>query len=449
MIFTCLLTVEVNLKMMRDTDPISWENERGDNVPIQTLENYIREKLNTLPPSSDEPCIYRVPEILRRASESTYSPQLVSIGPFHRDNRSLGKMDVHKWKYLKTYLNRFHEINLLSCLESLRELEGRTRQCYAECINLSSNQFLEMMLLDGVFIIMFLLKFYSPEIRENDPIINTMWMISALQHDMILLENQLPFFVLEHLFSLAPVSSQYSNFFDLAIDFIKDLVKQNTTLGTKIDRFEVKHILDLLRSYCIPSSSPRFNNEPYSRHSMTELHDVGVKFKAGVSGSSFLLDVKFTNGVLEIQPLPIQDRTESFFRNLIALEQCHYPKFAYVTGYALFMDYLINTPKDAGLLIDNEIIKNYLGSHEDVSAFINNLSKDVVLDNTSTYFSKYYQGLDAYCKKRRHKWSTSLRRTYYGSPITIISSIAAGLLLGLTIIQAVCSLISLKYAKKS
>ncbi|KAF8389500.1 hypothetical protein HHK36_026195 [Tetracentron sinense] len=446
MIFTCLLTVEVNLKMMRDTDPISWENERGDNVPIQTLEESIRKKWNALPALSDEPCIYRVPEILRRVSESAYSPQLVSIGPFNRGNGSLVKMDVHKLRYLKTFLDhRCHGISLRFCLDGLRELEASARQCYAELISLNSDQFVEMMLLDGVFIIMFLLKFYSPERRDKDPIINTMWMICALQHDMILLENQLPFFVLEYLFRLMSVSNQYSNIFDLIIDFLKDLVKENTTLGTNIDRFKVKHILDLLRSCCIPSSFQHpSNNEPYSRHSVTEIHDVGVKFKAGVSGSSCLLDVKFSNGVLEIQPLPIQDRTESFFRNLIALEQCHYPRSAYVTGYALFMDYLINTPKDAGLLIDHEIIKNYLGSHEDVSALINNLSKHVVLDNTSSYFPRYYQELNEYCKGRRHKWSTSLRRTYYGSPITIISSIAAILLLCLTIIQTICSIISVK-----
>ncbi|KAF8389508.1 hypothetical protein HHK36_026203 [Tetracentron sinense] len=248
--------------------------------------------------------------------------------------------------YLKTYLHQYHKINLQSCLENLRRLEGRARQCYVERISLNSNQFVEMMLFDGVFIIMFLLKFYSPERQDNDPI-NTMWMIAALQHDMILLENQLLFFVLEHLFSLVPVSNHYFNFFDLTIDFLKDLVKENTTLGT-INKFGVKHILDLLRSCYIPSSSPCFNNEPYSKFSVTELNDISVKFKARVSVSSCLLDVNFTEGVLEIQPLFIEDRTKFFFQNLIALKQCHYPKASYVTSYALFMNYLVNTPKDAG-----------------------------------------------------------------------------------------------------
>ncbi|KAF8393835.1 hypothetical protein HHK36_020033 [Tetracentron sinense] len=445
-------------KLQQANGPINGESGREYSVSIPSLEDSIREKLNTLPPSLDELCIYRVSEILRKASESSYSPQLVSIGPFHRDNKNLGKMDVHKRRYLKTYLDSYCQINLQSCLQNLRDLEGRTRKCYVEHISLNSDQFVEMMLFDGVFIIMFLLKFYSPEIGDEDPIIKNMSMSGAIQYDMILLENQLPFFVLDHLFSLAQVSGQYSNFFQLTIELLRDLVKENTIQGGNIDGSQVKHILDLLRSCCIPSSLRPIRNVPYSRHStvtelhysrlsVTELHDVGVKFKAGVSGSSCLLDVKFTNGVLKIQPLRIQDRTESLFRNLIALEQCHYPESAYVTGYALFMGYLINTPKDAGILIDHEIIKNYLGNHEDVSTFINNLSKHVVLDNTSSYFE--YQELDEYCKKSLHRWSTSFRRTYYGSPIIIISTIAAILLLGLTVIQAICSIISVKVPKKS
>ncbi|KAF8393833.1 hypothetical protein HHK36_020031 [Tetracentron sinense] len=392
-------------KLQQANGPINGESGREYSVSIPSLEDSIREKLNTLPPSLDELCIYRVSEILRKASESSYSPQLVSIGPFHRDNKNLGKMDVHKRRYLKTYLDSYCQINLQSCLQNLRDLEGRTRKCYVEHISLNSDQFVEMMLFDGVFIIMFLLKFYSPEIGDEDPIIKNMSMSGAIQYDMILLENQLPFFVLDHLFSLA----------------------QNTIQGGNIDGSQVKHILDLLRSCCIPSSLRPIHNVPYSRHStvtelhysrlsVTELHDVGVK-------------------------------TESLFRNLIALEQCHYPESAYVTGYALFMGYLINTPKVAGILIDHEIIKNYLGNHEDVSTFINNLSKHVVLDNTSSYFE--YQELDEYCKKSLHRWSTYFRRTYYGSPIIIISTIAAILLLGLTVIQAICSIISVKVPKKS
>ncbi|KAF8369430.1 hypothetical protein HHK36_032559 [Tetracentron sinense] len=443
------VTLEVDLKKMDDNGTISGENEKGDSVYIQILANSIRKNLMIVPPLSSETCIYRVPDDLRRISESAYTPQLVSIGPFHRDNGSLRKMDLHKRSYLQTYLDLYPEIQLESCLEDLWGLEERARQCYAERINLNKFQFVEMMLLDSFFIIMFLIKSYSPERWDNDPILGNMWMPLIIQNDMILLENQLPFFVLEQLFNLVSISNQqytYPNLFDLTIHVLCGFV--NMTNPSTIDRSEVKHILDLLRRCCIPfplspTEAPQDVSTSKVRYSVTELHDASVKFKAGVSESSCLLDLKFTDGVLEIQPLFIEGRTNSFFRNLIALEQCHYPNFAYVTCFAIFMDYLINTPNDAGLLIRYEIIENYLGDREEVSRFINNLSKDVTSDDETSYFSGDYMRLDAYCKNHRHKWMASLRRDYFYSPWAIISFIAAVLLIILTLIQTVCSLISL------
>ncbi|KAF8389057.1 hypothetical protein HHK36_025742 [Tetracentron sinense] len=433
-------------KRMEDISDKSGENELEYSVSIKILADSIRENLNPLLPLSYESCIYRVPKVLRRVSESAYTPKLVSLGPFHRDNEILGKMNVHKQKYLKTYLDWYPEIKLESCLESLRGIEGRARQCYAEFINLNSFQFVEMMLLDGFFIIVFLIKFYSPERRGSDPIFDTMWMSWVIEHDMILLENQLPFFVLEHLFNLAPVSRQddtYPDLFDMTIQVFQGLVEKNTTPNI-IDRSEVKHILDLLRCCCIPlspSESPQVDRTSKGRYSVAELHNAGVKFKAGVSGSSCLLDAKFAGGVLEIQPLCIEDRTEPFFRNLIAFEQFHYPNQAYVTSYAVFLDNLINTPKDADLLIHHDIIENCLGDHKEATHSIKNLSKAILADGS--YFSRDYAKLDAYCNKRRHKWMTSLRRTYLHSPWAIISFIATVFLIILTLMQAICSIISL------
>ncbi|KAF8399252.1 hypothetical protein HHK36_015117 [Tetracentron sinense] len=306
-----------------------------------------------------------------------------------------------------------------------------------------------MMLLDGFFIIVYIMKSYLPERWANEPIFGNMWMPSIIEHDMILLENQLLFFVLEHLFNLAPASNHhytYPNLFDLTICAMSGFVNMTKTPRT-IDRSKVKHILDLLRSCCIPlplSPTKSLQDDLTSKRlSVTELHNARVKFKVGVSKSSCLLDLKFTNGVLEIQPLFIEGRTEPFFRNLIALEQCHYPTFAHVTCYAVFMDYLINIPKDAGLLIHHEIIENYLGDREEISRFINNLFKDIASDDQSSYFSGDYARLNAYCKMHRHKWMTSLRRDYFSSPWEIISFLADVLLLILTLIQSVCSLISL------
>ncbi|KAF8389069.1 hypothetical protein HHK36_025754 [Tetracentron sinense] len=108
-------------------------------------------------------------------------------------------MEEHKWRYLYAFLSLEHAKPLEDYVTALRELEHRARDCYAETIKLSSDEFVKMMLLNGCFIIVFLLRYMFPKHRDHgrDPIFDTMWMFDALRIDMILLENQLPFFVLE------------------------------------------------------------------------------------------------------------------------------------------------------------------------------------------------------------------------------------------------------------
>ncbi|KAM7465788.1 hypothetical protein LguiB_013350 [Lonicera macranthoides] len=86
-------------------------------------------------------------------------------------------------------------------------------------------------------------------------------------------------------------------------------------------------------------------------------------------------DIKFKNGVMRISPLTIEDRTESFFRNLIAYEQySDNTQFKLVTDYVKVMDYLINSPKDVELLCRHGIIDNWLGDAEAVFAIFNKIT---------------------------------------------------------------------------
>ena len=39
--------------------------------------------------------------------------------------------------------------------------------------------------------------------------------------------------------------------------------------------------------------------------------------------------------------LEVHDKTEGIFRNLMALEQCHYPFEAYICNYMALLDFLI------------------------------------------------------------------------------------------------------------
>jgi hypothetical protein len=125
----------------------------ADHVSIR-----IHEKLVGLTPNAPECCIFRVHTQLRKVNEKAYEPQLLAIGPYHRGKDDLRLMEEHKLRYLQLLLQRRNESSVETYIKAMRELEERAREFYAEPISLTSDEFVEMMLLDGFFIIELLRK---------------------------------------------------------------------------------------------------------------------------------------------------------------------------------------------------------------------------------------------------------------------------------------------------
>ena len=54
---------------------------------------------------SEQCRIYKVPNPLRKENEEAYTPQVVSIGPFHHKNEKLKAMEKHKERYFRSFCN--------------------------------------------------------------------------------------------------------------------------------------------------------------------------------------------------------------------------------------------------------------------------------------------------------------------------------------------------------
>ncbi|KAB2628458.1 hypothetical protein D8674_033253 [Pyrus ussuriensis x Pyrus communis] len=64
-------------------------------------------------------------------------------------------------------------------------------------------EFLHMMILDGCFLVQIVRKFVNKEQRDiNDPVFNMDCMFQYICHDLLLLENQIPWFVLQYIYEL-------------------------------------------------------------------------------------------------------------------------------------------------------------------------------------------------------------------------------------------------------
>lgn len=412
--------------------------------PNDQVVTSIKEMLEGLVPLSPKCCIYNVPEKLSKLNGEAYKPRAVSIGPLHRGQKSLQIMENHKLRYLRSFLFRT-SVSLEDYVKLVRTWEVKARDCYAKTIDLSSDEYVKMLAVDGGFVVELLLKSYFRQFTDKrDHIFYRPRMIDDVARDMILLENQIPLFVLEGLLSLVYYSNQEENpsILDLTHEHFKNLLNINKFPYT-LQRTGIEHFLDFLR-FCYLPSSPREWRKSSSTirfsPTATRLHDAGIKFKVGES--SCLLDIKFTEGVLEMPHFEIDDLTETLFRNLIAFEQCHYAD-RYIIQYMALISSMIQTPKDAELLIHHGIITSRLGSDEDLSALFNNICKEVVFGH-NLYFFDMCENLNAYCRTPWNKWKATLKRDYFNTPWAIVSIIAAIVLLILTFIQAVCSVISLK-----
>lgn len=394
-------------------------------------------------------CIFRVPQSLVEINEKAYKPRIVSIGPYHHGQEHLMMIEEHKWRFLRHLLSRKQDPSgtLSLCFRAVANLEMNIRECYSETNESTSHDFVEMMVLDGCFIIELFCKFTRLVDKDpNDPIFKMNWIIPFLMRDLLKLENQIPFRVLQSLFDILALNSGISLAW-LTLKFFSYMLERPASVLDKASTFDGKHLLDLVRlSFCPTDNRERPRDERRDTflrfvQPAEKLHRAGIKFKTRNNKDSFL-DIKFTNGVLRIPPLPMDDFISSFFLNCVAFEQCygHCPK--YITDYTTFLGGLIHTPTDAGFLSDHKIIENFFGTDEEVACFFTNVGKDVAFEIRRSYLSKLIEDVNEYYWNDWHVRWASLRHKYFDSPWSGISVLAAIFLLILTTIQAAFAMIS-------
>ncbi|KAF5444424.1 hypothetical protein F2P56_036901 [Juglans regia] len=430
-------------------------SSRDQNENTETLVNEIEDMLERSEPDlfSADCCIFRVPNHLRRLNEQAFTPEVISIGPFHHGNKNLETMEKFKVQYFKSFMQRT-KLKVDNLVSSVKDSEGDVRRCYAETIDQrSSNDLAKIILVDASFIIEFFLRFWLREENHDDyrSLLNS-WLWTIIWSDLILLENQLPFFVIDRLFNLAfesrPNLCTANSFVQLTFDCFRVENSQKMS-PNKIPDLNIKHFADLRRTFWLPPSEripKRSRKSIENLYSASKLHEAGVEFK--VSSSKCLFDLKFKNGVLELPCLKLENTTDSLYRNLMALEQCYYLNEAYVTDYIVLLDHLINTPKDVDLLVQKGIIVNWIGDSNAVTSLINSLSSGIVYHTTNIHYYDLCEDLKTFYEDPRHLWKASLRHDYFGTPLKTASTTAAVTLLVLTLIQSVCSILSLLLGQK-
>jgi hypothetical protein len=136
--------------------------------------------------------------------------------------------------------------------------------------------------------------------------------------------------------------------------------------------------------------------------------------------------------ILRVPQLVIDYSTETIFRNLMALEQCHYPSKTYICSYILLLDRLIDNVKDVDLLVDKKVIANHLGSNAEVAALINKLG-DQIVATTSSYFDIIAQKLNDHYEFPLNHLLATLKREYFPNIFRGTATIVGLIVLGFTL----------------
>ncbi|KAG9441348.1 hypothetical protein H6P81_017202 [Aristolochia fimbriata] len=175
----------------RETDKAAWKDCMRKK--LDSLKDIDRQKTT--------PTIIRVPTRIRRHDNAAYEPEIVSIGPYHRGKKNLLAMEKHKWQYLYDFLSR-KGVNLNEFLDDMQRKEQEARNCYSEDVSLSSTEFVEMIMLDGCFILELFLKCNESRLHResDDPICDNRLGLDSVANDILLVENQLPLSILYHIF---------------------------------------------------------------------------------------------------------------------------------------------------------------------------------------------------------------------------------------------------------
>ncbi|XP_073108061.1 UPF0481 protein At3g47200-like [Elaeis guineensis] len=268
--------------------------------------------------------------------------------------------------------------------------------------------------------------------------------VRLVPYDLLKLENQIPFFIIEKLFEILKTpDDQGIDLPEHALGLFRNIHPQESKSFRTSSMGQIHHLLHLFHSSRVSlEESTQGNASPEATYdwipSATELAMAGVKFREKREPKSFL-DITFKDGKMEIPPLRVYDHMGSLFRNLIAFEQCYFDTMTSVTIYAVFMDCIIDEAKDARLLHLKGILVNRLSTDEAMAGLFNQLCNQICYAADRNYLQNLFAEVNKYYNSKIQKWRAGLMRDYFKNPWTILSVIAAVSLLLLTIEQAVFS----------
>ncbi|KAI4356375.1 hypothetical protein L6164_000403 [Bauhinia variegata] len=310
-------------------------------------------------------------------------------------------MEEHKWRYLRDLLARTNDAASVieKCCNSILTLYVGVRSIYAKQLEYEAFELAEMMLLDGCFILELVVKDLN---AEEDSMIQDK--LPLVRRDLMLLENQLPFFIVEKLCSI--IFSQtylHIDHNDIAFHVLYFLRKGHDFHSKTLVDIGFRHILQIVhQSYSLPEKHGNDEKvKKLERCAMLLVGD-GVEIE-GIEDEDDWLKISVEGSkkkVLKIPQLHINEATESILRNLVAFEQCNIGCGYKFTSYVSFLKGLICSYSDVELLQQKKVIIDESDGKLDLLKMLHGLvvevrcKASVMVMYAHNYKGRAYLGLD-------------------------------------------------------
>ncbi|KAL5798122.1 hypothetical protein ACOSQ2_002942 [Xanthoceras sorbifolium] len=157
--------------------------------------------------------VYEIPKFFKKCNLEMFTPMLFSIGHFHHGRLELAAMESRKKRY-------YEKFDTLILYEILEKFEFVLQLGEAHFPSTYIYSFRSIICYDSIFIVELLLSYYE---KENNGLLSDSLKKNALiKRDLLLLENQLPFYILIQLYNLVLSISPYQgyhSFLNLSCNF--------------------------------------------------------------------------------------------------------------------------------------------------------------------------------------------------------------------------------------
>ncbi|XP_050211067.1 putative UPF0481 protein At3g02645 [Mercurialis annua] len=455
------------MKSMLDKEPGRYDRETDDNTIS----------------------ILRVPGSVKALKPEAYTPQTIALGPCHHFLPKLYKMQNCKIHQVRIFRQERHLPEFQLLFDQMKRKVRDVRGYYYESLSIHDDTLSLIIVLDGLFLLQLIYGIaerYADSLEFSDSL-GRKFSLDAILNDIVMIENQIPFFVLEHIAyvsgnkSLLDMSAiacaKFSpivlrgifvrrnlkypfHLLDLLYNLVCfggfgggasdmsvrdamwcdlwDIIKALNITFLAIPIKIIDLLLRIFRLFGISFSLPDEEaQEKALVPTASQLSSVKVEFCSISLGVRFIDFVKHTS-TLSLPSLKLNLNSEVVIRNLLAYEAIAKPETPNFARYIELIATLTRTAEDVELLKSVQILVHD-GDNSEVLKLLSGIRSTIASEGKPDFecsikdLNKYYD----------NHWKIKVKKVikkYVYSSWKILTILATILLLLLMALQTFCSI---------